>query len=82
MFKAKADHSADAANIQVMNQADEAKFKDYTDRVLADLNSHRHLAGGGVPNQMHSKAATKNGKVQDESHDSGACSFWLPPLPI
>lgn len=27
-------NSADAANIQIMNQVDEAKFKDYTDRVL------------------------------------------------
>ena len=43
-----------------MNKADEVKFKDYTNRVLADLNSHRHLAAGSVPNQMHNKAPTKN----------------------
>ena len=28
--------------------------------MLADLNSHRHISGGGVPNQMHNKALTKN----------------------
>lgn len=44
-----------------MNQADEAKFKDYTDRVLADLNSHRYLLDKGVPGHLHSKALTKNG---------------------
>ena len=43
-----------------MNQADEVKFKDYTDRVLSDLNAHRHLAGGGMPNQMHNQALAKN----------------------
>lgn len=53
-------NSADAANIQVMNKAEEAKFKDYTDRVLADLDTHRFLSAGSVPNQMHNKALAKN----------------------
>ena len=35
-------NSADAANIQVMSQVDESKFKDYTDRVLSDLNAHHY----------------------------------------
>jgi len=56
-------NSADAANIQVMSQVDESKFKDYTDRVLSDLNAHHQQALGSLPNQlnqMNNKMLAKN----------------------
>lgn len=45
-------NSADAANIQVMDRAEEEKFKDYTDKVLQDLKSNKTVASQGGPNQM------------------------------
>ena len=35
-------NSADAANIQVISQVDESKFKDYTDKVLFDMSVHHY----------------------------------------
>merc|ERR1719424_600691 len=56
-------NSADAGNIQVISQVDESKFKDYTDKVLSDLNAHHQQALGSLPNQlnqMNNKMLAKN----------------------